>query len=643
VALMILHHETNVLTFALGADLGDEAGSVVPRGDAFDSVVSRFEARSRDEGGQALGSITRAEVTGQSLGNSSERAPCGTPEPSREQREGVYRVMDDRKANPRERSYGGQVFNARTKVKYHVFHKVNGTGRIPEAIIRKQHDVLQEAFDDSQTTDPATGKPEVFTFEMLQINYVADDDLFISCGNGNGWQVRRRFTVDVGTTMNVFICNMGPLGFVSDFPDNNASTCNSNDSRTCDGVFIDTSTVPDSGGSFGDGDTLVHEAGHYFGAFHTFNYGSCDGNNDSCGRADCDGVDDTPLQRSSSSGCPIGRDSCPGQPTPAGDELDPIRNYMDYSFDSCMFQTSEEPYARTSGFTTGQRVLMMDLTARYRAAMLVNPGPPSPPPPPPAQCDLCTSTATVEVLTDDYCEETSWDIQANTAPLPTDCNLDPSEASFDFGPTASTCDDKTTSRRDVTGLCPNTITEYTFTIRDRYGDGICCGYGSGSYSVSVDGVVLKTGGVFGSSDSFVISIDAPIASPPPPPPSPPPSPPPPSPPPPSSSGDGSWIISKKGKGSNCDKICNNIGKTCIPESMTALNNSATFKAALAEAGGPTCNGNVKFGKKLNRKAGVPGYRIKNNRVLCFGSGDSVGVDATCAKVVRNFYSLCYCK
>ena len=47
---------------------------------------------------------------------------------------------------------------------------------------------------------------------MLQINYVADDDLFISCGNGNGWEVRRRFTVDVGTTMNVFICNMGPLG-----------------------------------------------------------------------------------------------------------------------------------------------------------------------------------------------------------------------------------------------------------------------------------------------------------------------------------------------------------------------------------------------------------------------------------------------
>ena len=47
---------------------------------------------------------------------------------------------------------------------------------------------------------------------MLRINYVADNDLYSSCGNGNGWEVRRRFTVGVETTMNVFICNMGPLG-----------------------------------------------------------------------------------------------------------------------------------------------------------------------------------------------------------------------------------------------------------------------------------------------------------------------------------------------------------------------------------------------------------------------------------------------
>ena len=35
---------------------------------------------------------------------------------------------------------------------------------------------------------------------------------------------------------------------------------------------------------------------------------------------------------------------------------------------------------------------------------------------------------------------------------------------------------------------------YRFTINDSYGDGICCSYGNGSYSVSYDGVVMGSGG-----------------------------------------------------------------------------------------------------------------------------------------------------
>jgi len=59
---------------------------------------------------------------------------------------------------------------------------------------------------------------------------------------------------------------------------------------------------------------------------------------------------------------------------------------------------------------------------------------------------------------------------------------------------------------------------YTFTISDSYGDGMCCSYGSGSYSVKLNGVSIASGGSFGSSESkpFVVSTlptSAPITPP----------------------------------------------------------------------------------------------------------------------------------
>ena len=114
-----------------------------------------------------------------------------------------------------------------------------------------------------------------------------------------------------------------------------------------DGIVIDWRTVPGASNEYADrfdeGDTLTHEAGHWLNLEHTF-YGQCNKSGDF--------VNDTPPQKSPSSGCPEGNDTCPRQ---AG--LDPIHNYMDYSDDDCITQ-----------FTPGQSQRMRDAWLFYRAS-----------------------------------------------------------------------------------------------------------------------------------------------------------------------------------------------------------------------------------------------------------------------------------
>jgi hypothetical protein len=109
-----------------------------------------------------------------------------------------------------------------------------------------------------------------------------------------------------------------------------------------DGCLIQFDTMPGfNAHALNTGKIAIHEVGHWFNLFHTFE-GGCFG--------DGDGIADTPAQSSPSDGCPVGRDSC-GAPG-----LDPIHNHMDYSDDNCRFH-----------FTQGQVARIYGSWQRYRA------------------------------------------------------------------------------------------------------------------------------------------------------------------------------------------------------------------------------------------------------------------------------------
>lgn len=53
-------------------------------------------------------------------------------------------------------------------------------------------------------------------------------------------------------------------------------------------------------------------------------------------------------------------------------------------------------------------------------------------------------------------------------------------------------------------VCVPNNTCLKFTIYDSYGDGICCGYGNGSYTVTYNGVVAATGGQFTYDETTIL-------------------------------------------------------------------------------------------------------------------------------------------
>ena len=100
----------------------------------------------------------------------------------------------------------------------------------------------------------------------------------------------------------------------------------------------------------------------------------------------------------------------------------------------------------------------------------------------------CSGTeVNVAINTDQYGSETSWQI-LNAASQAV-------ESGSGYASNASASEDFCLSDGN-----------YTFVINDSFGDGICCGFGNGSYAVTAGATTLASGGEFASQESTPFTI-----------------------------------------------------------------------------------------------------------------------------------------
>ncbi|MDQ3366071.1 MAG: zinc metalloprotease [Myxococcota bacterium] len=221
------------------------------------------------------------------------------------------------------------VTGAAIDVYVHVITNSSGGGGATSTMITNQMNVLNGAF-------ASTG----YSFRLVATTTTANDSWYTCSGGTCETQMKNALRRGTADDLNMYLNNMGGglLGWAT-FP----SSYSSNPKN--DGVVVLTASLPGGNAApYNLGDTATHEVGHWMGLYHTFQ-GGCQKNGDY--------VSDTPSEKSAAYGCPVGRDSCTNGPNAAG--LDPVKNFMDYTDDSCM-----------DHFTPGQDARMDQLFTTYR-------------------------------------------------------------------------------------------------------------------------------------------------------------------------------------------------------------------------------------------------------------------------------------
>jgi hypothetical protein len=258
-------------------------------------------------------------------GNEPERCILEDSAPSSVKRTGSTEEMAAIKA--RRTSGGGKTVSI--PVAFHVIYDSAGAGNVPESQLDEQIRVLNQDFRGSG-----------FSFYKKSVDRTKSDTWFAMGYGGNEYYAKKKLAIDPANTLNFYTANlgMGLLGWAY-------LPWSFEESHYMHGVVVHYASLP--GGSFTNyngGQTGTHEIGHYLGLYHTFDGGCADG--DYCA--------DTPAEESPARGCPVGRDTC----VSAGE--DPIHNYMDYSYDSCMYEFSADQGTRMEWAVTTYKPSLLD-------------------------------------------------------------------------------------------------------------------------------------------------------------------------------------------------------------------------------------------------------------------------------------------
>lgn len=217
------------------------------------------------------------------------------------------------------------------KVYWHVINQGSSTssGNIPSSQIAAQIKLMNESYG------------SFYKFVLAGTTRTTNASWY-TAGYDSAEEAALKSALRQGTAddLNVYSANLGDnlLGWAT-FPSWYAAD------PLMDGVMLLYSSVP--GGAttnYNLGMTLVHEAGHWLGLYHTFQ-GGCAGSATKGG----DLVVDTPAEKTYASGCPGYRNTC----TQRG--VDPTSNFMDYTYDACM-----------DHFTAGQATRMNTQWQTYR-------------------------------------------------------------------------------------------------------------------------------------------------------------------------------------------------------------------------------------------------------------------------------------